>query len=217
MFPLYDSSPRSTFPIINYLIIAVNIIAFIIQFTSVNFDAYIYQYGFIPAQFEFADVSSYISILTSIFMHGGLMHIISNLWFLHIFGDNVEDHLGHLRYLGFYLAAGVVATFTQYLINTDSVVPHIGASGAISGVAGTYFILFRNSRIKSFLPLGITWTTAELPVWFFLGYWFVLQIFSGINAYVPSSGDGVAWFAHIGGFIFGLLVGLFLKKKDAIS
>ena len=213
MFPLYDSSPRNTFPFINYILIGLNIFVFYLQLTAPNFEEFIYQYAFIPQEFSLFDPSSYFYIFTSIFMHGGFLHILSNLWFLHIFGDNVEDSMGNIPYLFFYLGAGVVATLAQYFLMAESSIPMIGASGAISGVSGAYLILYGRSRIKSLIFLGIFITTVELPAWFFLGYWFVLQIISGFANFDPSAEAGVAWFAHIGGFMFGWFASSILPRK----
>ncbi len=216
MFPLYDSSERSTFPFFNYAIIALNIFVFYLQITATDFEQFIYAYAFIPADFNILNPGTYFFIFSSMFMHGGVLHIASNLWFLHIFGDNVEDRMGHLRFLFFYLAAGVVATLTQYFLSPLSNIPLIGASGAISAVAGAYFVLFRHSRVRSIVPMGFYITTANLPVWLFLGYWFVLQVVSGFSTYggTDIGGEGgVAWFAHIGGFVFGWFVANFMKQK----
>src|SRR3989344_9209794 len=152
MFPIRDLTPRRSFPNVNYLIIVLTVYVFYLQITAPDFEAFIFQYGFIPTRFSFFDVDSYKFILYSIFLHGGLFHIASNLWFLHIFGDNVEDRMGHIQYLIFYILAGVVAVFVQLFFNWGSSIPMIGASGAISGVAGAYFVLFRHSKIQSLVP-----------------------------------------------------------------
>lgn len=209
MFPIKDTTPRKRFPFFNYLIIFINIVVFLIQLTAYNFDQFILDYGFIPARFSFFNLESYRSILYSLFLHGGFFHLISNMWFLHIFGDNVEDRLGHLKYLFFYLAGGFVATFFQLIFNLGSPIPMIGASGAISAVAGAYFVFFKHSKVEALVPtfFGL-WDIIELPAWFFLGYWFFIQVFSGVGslAAFDINQGGVAWFAHIGGFLFGWLV-----------
>ncbi|MBI4008847.1 rhomboid family intramembrane serine protease [Candidatus Roizmanbacteria bacterium] len=217
MFPIRDSTPRQSFPFVNYLIIAITIYAFFIQITSPDFDAFVFQYGFVPSRFKALDLESYRYILYSIFLHGGLFHIASNLWFLHIFGDNVEDRLGHIIYPIFYILAGVIAVFVQLAFNLGSSIPMIGASGAISGVAGAYFVLFRDSKIKSLVPtLFGFYDIIELPAWFFLGYWFVIQVFSGVGSLVTFDlqQGGVAFFAHIGGFVFGYLVAKLATKPE---
>lgn len=216
MFPLYDSSERSTFPFINLAIIALNIFVFYLQLTAPDFEQFVFDYAFTSAKFNFLDPRTYTFIFSSIFMHGNLLHIASNLWFLHIFGDNVEDRMGHVRYFLFYLAAGVAATLVQYFLAPTSDIPMLGASGAISGVAGAYFVLFRHSKVRSIVPMGFYITTANLPVWLFLGYWFAIQVFSGFSTFgdVGTGGEGgVAWFAHIGGFVFGWLVATFMPRK----
>lgn|SRR3989344_1120564 len=209
MFPIKDSTPSRSTPIINYLIIAITIYVFLLQISAPSFEEFIFRYGFVPARFDFFDPDSYLFILYSIFLHGGLFHIGSNLWFLHIFGDNVEDKLGHFWYLIFYLLAGTAAVFTQYIFSVDSRIPMIGASGAISGVTGAYFAFFRHSKIEALVPgfLGFL-HIIELPAWFFLGYWFVIQVFSGVGSLVvyDLNQGGVAFFAHIGGFVFGYLI-----------
>jgi len=206
MFPISDTTQRRRFPFINYLLILITIFVFLIQIAAFDFEKFIYTWGFVPARFSFFDISSYQYILYSIFLHGGLFHLFSNLWFLHIFGDNVEDRLGHLNYLIFYLLAGVFAVFSQYIFNIGSSVPMIGASGAISGVAGAYFVLEPRGKIKALVPTFFGfYDILVLPAWFFLGYWFLIQLFSGFGSLVTFdiNQGGVAWFAHIGGFLFG--------------
>lgn len=206
MFPLYDSSQRSSFPFINYLIIAANIYVFYLQLSSPDFEAFVRQFAFTPVNFNFLDPTTYTVIFSSMFMHGSIMHIVSNLWFLHIFGDNVEDRMGHIRYLLFYLAAGVAATLAQYFLSTSSDIPMLGASGAISGVAGAYMVLSSKARIKTIIFIGILFRIIEISAVVFLGYWFLLQVFNGVNSFNTIDGEGgVAWFAHIGGFVFGYL------------
>ncbi len=218
MFPLYDSSPRESFPFINYLLILANIFVFYLQLMAPDFEQFTYNYAFIPSAFEILKPESYIFILTSMFLHGGFLHILSNLWFLHIFGDNIEDRMGHIPYLLFYLASGFIATFGQYIFMPSNLIPLVGASGAISGVAGAYFILYRHSRIKALVPLGFYITTANLPVWFFLGYWFVIQIFSSLSSVNLVAGDGgVAWFAHIAGFVFGWIIAALIGQKHKLE
>lgn len=216
MFPLRDSTPRKTFPFFNYLIILINIIVFLIQLSAPDFEKFVFTYGFIPARFHLLEPNSYPPLLYSIWLHGGFFHIISNLWFLHIFGDNVEDRLGHLRYLLFYLLAGIFASLTQYFLTINSNIPLIGASGAISGVAGAYFVFFRRSTVETLVPgfFGF-FHIIELPVWFFLGYWFFIQVFSGVGSLVTFniSHGGIAWFAHIGGFVYGYYVAKMIDKK----
>ncbi len=215
MFPIRDSHPTTRTPIVNYLIIAINVFIFLLQITSGNLESFVYSYGFIPAQFNFFELSSYRAVLASMFMHGSLFHIISNMWFLHIFGDNVEDRFGHLKYVGFYLLAGLAATLTQYAFAPNSTIPMIGASGAVAGIAGSYFVFFRHSRVKTLVALFVIWTVVELPATFVLGYWFLTQLLAGFGSLAttdPNQG-GVAFFAHVGGFIFGYIASQFFKKE----
>ena len=215
MLPLRDSTPRRSFPFINYLIIFVNIFIFLIQLSAPSFEEFVYTWGFVPARFSPFEGQFYKYIFFSMWLHGGWFHLLSNLWFLHIFGDNVEDRLGHLRYLIFYISAGFAAAFLQYVFALGSIVPMIGASGAISGVAGAYFVLFKRSKIEALVPgfFGF-WHVVELPSWFFLGYWFVIQLFNGLGSLVvfDINTGGVAWFAHIGGFLLGYYVGKKITK-----
>ncbi len=204
MFPIRDSHPTQTFPFVNWLIIISNILVFIISISTPDFEQFMRQYAFIARNFNFFDIFSYSQIITSMWLHGGLFHLLSNMWFLHIFGDNVEDELGHIKYLLFYLTAGIVAVFAQYLLSTSSLLPLVGASGAISGVTGAYLVLFRHAEIEALVPtfFGLV-NIIKLPAWFFLGYWFVIQVFSGFGSLAQVEQGGVAFFAHIGGFAFG--------------
>lgn len=216
MFPLRDSTPRHSFPLINYILIIANVVVFIYQLMLTNTDAFVYQYAFIPSEFNPFNIFSYYYVFTSIFLHGGFLHLISNVWFLHVFGDNVEDVMGHFHYLIFYLLAGVAATLLQYYFTINSDIPMIGASGAISGVAGAYFVLFRKSKVLTLVTYFFwIWDIVELPVWFFLGYWFVIQFFQGIGSIVSIDVQhgGVAYLAHVGGFIFGYIYSQRVKHQ----
>jgi membrane associated rhomboid family serine protease len=208
MFPLSDTAPRRRFPFINYLIIGLNVYMFYLQMTAPSFEEFTFAYAFVPAYFRIGDPSTYWNVLYSIFMHGGFLHIISNMWTLFIFGDNIEDRLGHIPYALFYIAGGFIATLGQYLISPSSIIPMIGASGAIAAVIGAYFIWFRRDRVRTLVPtLFGFWDIIEIPVWFFMGYWILIQLLSGFGSLVAFNINegGVAWFAHIGGFAFGFL------------
>jgi membrane associated rhomboid family serine protease len=219
MLPLWDSTPRKTFPFINYLIIALNIIVFFYEVTSPDFASFVEKYAFVPANFYISDLNSWLPVFSALFIHGSFIHILSNMWFLHLFGDNVEDRVGHFPYLLFYLVGGFIANIAQYLLDPSSVIPLVGASGAISAVAGAYFVLYRNSNVKTLIPIFFIPAIIDLPVWLFLGYWFVIQIFSGIGslATMPLQDGGVAWFAHVGGFIFGYLFAQTLKPVKEVE
>ena len=219
MFPIRDERQTSSFPFINYFLILLNVALFVIEISSPDVDAFITRYGFTPAGFVFFEPRSCIAILSSMFLHGGFVHIISNLWFLHIFGDNVEDTMGHFSYLFFYLFAGFAAAFSQFVLDPSSLIPMIGASGAISGVAGAYLVLYRYARIEALVPtLFGFWDVIKLPAWFFLGYWFVIQVFSGIGSIADINNNigGIAFFAHIGGFVFGLIFAKLFARESQV-
>ncbi len=212
MIPLRDTQPSYSFPIITIGLIALNVLAFLYEFSLDEFSLnhFLLEYGFVPRRFQWVD------ILTGMFLHGGWMHLIGNMWFLWIYGDNVEDILGHFKYLLFYLLCGVAATLLQFLLNLDSRIPTIGASGAIAGVMGAYLIKFPHSKVVTLVPIIIFFTTMEIPAWLILVYWFVLQFFSGVGTVGQShlNQGGVAWFAHIGGFLAGIALIHLLRPKQ---
>lgn len=221
MFPIRDAHRSSTIPIVNYTIIVINILIFFLQIMVPNPGLFVRLYGFTPANFALMDSASVMTIFSSMFLHGGFLHIALNLWFLHIFGDNVEDRLGHIRYALFYLASGTAAVFAQYAVFPGSQIPLIGASGAIAGVTGAYFVIFRQSYIHTaVLTMFGGLRMVKMPAWIFLGYWFVLQVFSGVGSIVTLQYNqgGVAFFAHIGGFVFGYLAAksFYNPKKKSI-
>lgn len=215
MIPLRDTQPSYTFPFVTVAIIVLNVAAFLYEFSmdpyELNF--FIAHYGVIPTRFQWADV------LTSIFLHGGWMHLIGNMWFLWIYGDNVEDILDHSQYLLFYLLCGLAATMVHIAFNADSRVPTIGASGAIAGVMGAYVVKFPHSRITTLVPITIFLTTVDIPAYFILLYWFVIQFFSGVGSVGHShlSQGGVAWFAHVGGFLAGVALILVMRTEKRWS
>lgn len=212
MIPLRDTRPSSSTPIVTVILISLNILVFLFQ---VSLDPYernffIASYGIIP------DRLHYVSILTSMFLHGGWLHLIGNMWFLWIYGDNVEDILGHAKFALFYLLCGIAAAVVHILMNADSRVPTVGASGAIAGVMGAYLVKFPHSKILTLVPIFVFFTTVEIPAVFMLIYWFAIQIFSGVGSvgYSNVGKGGVAWFAHIGGFLAGMLLVYLLGTKD---
>ncbi len=204
MIPLRDTQRSSSAPVVTILLIAVNFAAFFYELSLDDFSRnhLIFVYGLVPERLHAS------SLITSMFLHGGWMHIVGNMWFLWIFGDNVEDSLGHGKYLLFYLLCGVAAALAQVAINPDSRVPTIGASGAIAGVMGAYLVKYPRARILTLVFIVFFITFYELPAWFVLVYWFIIQLFSGVGsvAYTQLSEGGVAWFAHVGGFIAGLVL-----------
>ena len=218
MFPLSDSIHASKFSFINYLLIIVTGYVFFKEITAASPDVFIQQFALIPSQINFTDFSTLFPFVSAIFLHGGWLHILSNMWFLFVFGDDVEGYFGHFFYLVIYLLFGIAGNVVQYLFMPHSSVPLLGASGAIAGVLGAYFVLFPYSKIKTLVPIFFFVTILEIPAPFMLGYWFVLQILSGA-ATLPlmSSTGGTAFFAHVGGFVAGILAGSIVRVKKATA
>lgn len=202
-FPYKDDNPRVLFPFVTFGIITLNVLIFIGQFWISGNDpgigkSLVYMYGFVPAEFN------PLTIFTSMFMHGGFAHIIGNMWFLYIFGDNVESILGHVKYFIFYLACGIGAALAQFFVEPASQVPMIGASGAVAGVLGAYMIRFPKARVHVLAVIIIFITTFVVPAQIVLGLWFLMQLSGGLGSLGVDTTGGVAWFAHIGGFIIGV-------------
>ncbi|MGB9792027.1 MAG: rhomboid family intramembrane serine protease [Thermacetogeniaceae bacterium] len=221
MIPLRDSTRSRSFPIVNILLIALNILVFLKEttLTSQQLNYLTYMYGVIPAKVQ-TELSAGVPILsiavpfiTAMFLHGGWLHILGNMLYLWIFGDNVEDRMGHLPYLFFYLLVGIAGSIAHILANPGSQVPIIGASGAIAGVLGAYFISYPRSRILTLLPLPFFITLIEVPAFFFLPFWFILQLLNGISTNLAA--NPVAWWAHIGGFLAGMLLVNFFPNTKA--
>jgi membrane associated rhomboid family serine protease len=219
MIPLRDANPSRTFPFVNYVFIVLNALAFFLELSQGRaFSEFIVRFGIVPARFlgtEGVSLREGMTLISSMFLHGGWMHILGNMWFLHIFGDNVEDRLGHARYVLFYLLSGVGAALTQVALNPASAVPMVGASGAIAGVMGAYVLMYPRARIVTLVPIIVFLQVIELPAFVFLGLWFVIQMVSGLNSLgIGSDAGGVAWWAHIGGFAAGaLLLMIFLRRR----
>ena len=204
MLPLGDdNSTRRTIPLITYLLIAANFFVFFIELAAG--DTFINTWSFVPAVFQANSFFGWITVFTSMFMHGGWLHILGNMLYLWIFGDNVEDQLGHGRFLVFYLLCGIAATFAQMALDPSSEIGSLGASGAIAGVLAAYLVLFPRQRVRV-LVLNFV---IPMPAIIVIGIWFVLQIFSQLG----GSSDGVAYMAHIGGFITGLVLVMLLRKR----
>jgi membrane associated rhomboid family serine protease len=203
MFPIRDTEPSYSKPVVTMLLIAVNLLVFLFEASldPYTLNALIAHYGLVPVQFHFS------AIFTSMFLHGGWLHVLGNMWFLWIFGDNIEDILGHEKYLIFYLMCGVAAAITQTFFNVDSRVPMVGASGAIAGVMGAYMVKFPHSRIKTLVFMLFIFFI-DVPAWFMLIYWFAVQFFSGAGSIAESTANdgGTAFFAHIGGFLTGIVL-----------
>jgi membrane associated rhomboid family serine protease len=229
MIPIRDDQPRFSTPYITFFIIALNVVVFLFEL-SVGAQSHralnslVDQFGVVPLHFERALAGSTrynlagqsITILTSMFLHGGWLHIIGNMWFLWIFGDNIEDHIGHFPYLIFYLVCGFAASITHIALNLGSNVPSVGASGAIAGVMGAYFVLYPKARVLTLVPLIIFFTFWWLPAWIFLGLWFVLQFLSGSAMAIAATSQntgGVAFWAHVGGFVAGIVLIKILPER----
>lgn len=223
MIPLRDTIPSRTTPYVNYLLIVVNLLVFTYELSwGGQVSRLLRVYGLIPARFFALHVSYgasptmvYFPFFSHMFFHGGWLHLLGNMLYLWIFGDNVEDRLGHGGYLLFYLVCGLAAAVVHLMTNTHSMVPTIGASGAIAGVMGAYFVFYPRARILTLLPIFFFFYIVEIPAFFFLGFWFFIQFVQGIStlsASVPVYG-GIAWWAHIGGFLFGQLVMFLLVKS----
>ena len=223
MIPLRDTNPRSSFPWITLGIILANCIVFFREVIASpdELEVLMGTYGLIPARttafFAGASVPVSLAILpffTSMFLHGGWMHILGNMWFLWIFGDNVEDRVGHLRYVGLYLCAGLAGAAAHVLFSGDSVLPTVGASGAIAGVMGAYMVTFPGARILTLVPIIFYPATFEVPAVIILLYWLLLQFASGAASLAATDAGqgGVAWFAHVGGFVIGIPLMLLLRR-----
>lgn len=214
MLPLRDSLRARRFSILTYVIIALNIGVFGLEMSAANIEQFISTWGFIPARLLSGDAGAALTLITSQFLHGGYAHIGMNMWYLHIFGDNVEDAWGRWQYVIFYLVAGVAAALAQLLSAPSSIVPMVGASGAIAGVLGSYLALYPNHRILTMTPQG---GTVQLPSTVVLGSWFVLQLFSGTASIVnaDAGGGGVAFWAHAGGFAFGWAATKVLRRTPS--
>lgn len=235
-----DNTGRGSTPFVVYTLIAINAIVFLVFQQTISTKAgfeFTYAYSVVPREITHnedlvgavripgvGDIPQFpgptpiwLTILSSMFMHGGWMHILGNMLYLWIFGDNIEDNFGHAKFLIFYLLCGVAASFSQIFVDPESVIPSLGASGAIAGVLGAYLIMFPRNRVRTLLPLGFLWTTIELPAVVVLGFWIVIQIFSQYTSSIEHSGQGgVAYMAHIGGFAAGLVLCLLFRQRNNI-
>ncbi len=219
MLPLRDEIPLRHTPYVNYLLIGINILVFIWQYlVGQNNPTLVYQFALIPSQVTVGITpDDFLRILTSMFMHGGLAHIGGNMLYLWIFGDNIEDAMGHGRYLVFYLVGGFVASIAHILSSPNSQIPTVGASGAIAAVLGAYLILYPQARVLTLVSLGFFIRMTMVPAVIVLGLWFVLQLFQGVLTLGGADVGGVAFWAHIGGFVFGLLAARLLARNPTYS
>ena len=215
MIPLRDVIPSRTFPLFTITFIVLNSVAFLFEVSLPErpLEAFLHVYGVVPARF------SWLTLVTSMFLHGGWLHFLGNMLYLWIFGDNVEDRLGHGRFVLFYLMCGAAAGLAHVFMNPNSIIPTIGASGAIAGVMGAYFVLYPRSRVLALVPLFIFWEIIEVPAIIFLGIWFLMQFFSGVGSIAADAGGqtgGVAFWAHVAGFMAGVGA-VFALRKPARS
>ena len=209
MFPVSDDdSQRRTTPVVTFALIGLNVLFFLVELSGG--DSFIERWAFIPVRFSQNPVGAAVTVLTAMFMHGSWFHLIGNMVFLWIFGDNVEDRFGHINFLIFYLLAGIAATFAQYAVSPGSAVPNVGASGAIAGVLGAYILMFPQSRVNVLVGRQIV----AMPAFVVLGLWIVLQLISGVGTIGNADVGGVAYMAHIGGFIAGLAMTFLFRGRS---
>jgi membrane associated rhomboid family serine protease len=226
VIPLRDAVPAESFPAATMLLIALNVLTFVYELSlGSELDMFILQYGAVPLRFSWAwqreDVSTvkrFLPLFTSMFLHGGWLHLGGNMLYLWIFGDNVEDRLGHVRFLLFYFACGLAAALTQIYVHPTSRIPMVGASGAVAGVLGAYLILFPYARVLALIPILFFFQIVELPASLFLIFWFLMQFLSGAVSITdaPQLTGAVAWWAHIGGFVGGVALGFVFPKRKRL-
>ncbi len=207
-----DDSARRSIPIITYLLIIANVLVFLLELNRGN--TFVRHWAFVPRDFSINPAGEFPTVFTAMFMHGSWLHLIGNMLYLWIFGDNVEDNFGSLRFLLFYLACGIAATFAQFAVMPGANVPNLGASGAIAGVLAAYLVLFPRGRVTVVIGYGVT----QVPAIFVIGFWIVLQFISGVGVIARTAQNsdlgGIAYMAHIGGFVAGLVLTLFLRKRS---
>lgn len=217
MVPLRDSTPSHHFPLVTVSLIILNLLIFYYQTNlgQKGMEELIYVFGLVPSYYAHpVPVIGYLPFLTSMFLHGSWMHVIGNMWILWLFGDNVEDRMGRGKFLLFYLVCGVIAGFTHYSINPASPVPVVGASGAVAGVMGAYFLMFKKAKVLTFIP---PFFLLNLPAWIYLGFWALTQVYCGTTGLMTSSCQQIAFWAHIGGFAAGMVLHrLFLKRYQYV-
>lgn len=216
MFPIKDTIRSRSFPIITWGLIIINILIYFYEssLSQAGLNQLIASYGLIPSKIVLTNPFTWLPLLTHMFLHGSWWHVLSNMWTLFIFGDNVEDRMGSVRYVLFYLIGGIAAGMIQMLQSGDPNIPSIGASGAIAAVLGAYFLYFPKSKVVTFIPVLLFIWFVKIPAVIYLGIWFISQLYSGITS---ASASGIAWWAHIGGFVFGLLLALIFKGKEKIQ
>jgi membrane associated rhomboid family serine protease len=229
MLPIQDSVPSRSIPVVTRALVLANVLVFFFELMlpRQGIEQLFYLFGIVPARFTHPDWAAYVgfpaatywTILTHQFLHGGWLHLFVNMWTLWIFGDNVEDRMGSLRFLIFYLICGGVAALTQVLTNPDATIPSVGASGAIAGVLGAYLLFFPTARLVVLLPIFFFPFFFEVPAVLYLVLWFFINLFSGTAALAgPQEVGGIAWWAHVGGFVSGMLLcGLFARRRRPLQ
>jgi hypothetical protein len=215
MIPIRDRNPSGTFPYVTIGIIIINVFIFLYELSlDSGLGVFVMKFGVVPLRVsnysqasDLTFINTFFPFISSMFLHGGFIHLIGNMWFLWIFGDNIEDKLGHFKFIAFYFLCGIIASSVHVFFNSQSNVPCIGGSGAIAGVLGAYMVTFPRARVVTIVPLFIFIHVMELPAMVVLGFWFVIQFFNGAASITAStSGAGVAWWAHIGGFAAGVII-----------
>jgi hypothetical protein len=227
MIPIKDNVPSRTFPVVTVGLIVVNILIFIVEYFALGpleMRRFTLQYGLVPVVLREYALGGGIPagqaitpLVTSIFLHGGLVHVVGNMWYLWIFGDNVEDRLGHFRFLVFFITCGVIGNLAHYAFNSSSMIPTIGASGAVAGVLGVYLVSYPSARVLVLIPVFFFLHFVNLPALVVLGFWIVLQFLNGAASVVfTQATGGVAWWAHIGGFMGGILIFKLFRPRPKI-
>ena len=224
MIPLKDTIPRIGFSFITWILILLNAVVFLFEISIPKdlLQQLFFLFGLVPARYTYPswavvhDLSpgNYSPFLTNMFLHAGWLHIIGNMWFLHLFGSTVEDRMGHVRFLFFYLLSGLAANFIFFMVDPHSTIPEFGASGAIAGVMGAYIVMFPKAQILTLIPILFIPFLVHLPAFLYLGFWFLIQVFSGtLSVASHGTGGGVAWWAHIGGFVTGMVLLPFFRNR----
>jgi membrane associated rhomboid family serine protease len=208
-----DNTGRRITPVVTYILIALNVVFFLVEMNGG--EPFIQRWAFVPRRFLADPAGDFVTLFTAMFMHAGWLHLLGNMLYLWIFGDNVEDRFGHAKFVVFYLVCGVAATFAQLAFSADSAVPNLGASGAVAGVLGAYLLLYPKGQVRVMMGRGVV----PAPALVVIGLWFALQLFSGIGSVASTvdEGGGVAYMAHVGGFVMGFLLTFVLRGKRAIT
>lgn len=214
MFPLRDTVRTYKYPIISILLIVLNVFVFFVELFAPDTEAFIRTYALVPAKVNFSKIYTLTPFVSSQFLHAGIVHIASNMWFLKIFGDNVEEEFGSTFYLFVYLLSGIVGGLSQYFISTSSDIPMLGASGAVAGVLGAYLVFFPRHQIETIIPFGFYVSTVKISASIMLIYWFITQFFSGVGSVAIAQTGGVAFWAHIGGFATGFIIARIFKSRN---